>query len=163
MRVVKGVLNMSATKEKLLALLRLPRKKRIYLISFFLLLLCSIFVGLDNPTGIILGWLAITVLAIALVRSWRKPWYFLVLLAVSIIGAIILSGIYVEVAWPLASWIGGVNVTESAGWRVFHVIVSNLILLVTPVGIIVGLGGFIILCIWRLYERRHRRDAASST
>jgi hypothetical protein len=154
---------MSAIKEKLLALLRILRKKRIYVTTFVLLLLSSIIVGLDNPTGIILGWLAITVLAVALARRWRKPWYFLVLLAVSIIGAIILSGLYVEVAWPLANWIGGVNVTESAGWRVFHVIVSNLILLVTPVGILVGFSGFIILSIWRLYERRHQRDAASGT
>jgi hypothetical protein len=116
---------MSAIKEKLLALLRILRKKRIYVTTFVLLLLSSIIVGLDNPTGIILGWLAITVLAVALARRWRKPWYFLVLLAVSIIGAIIL--------------------------------------LVTPVGILVGFSGFIILSIWRLYERRHQRDAASGT
>jgi hypothetical protein len=154
---------MAGIKERLLVLLRLPRRKRIYLIIFILLLLCSIFVGLDNPTGIILGWLAIAVLAVALVRRWRKLWYFLVLLIVSFIGAIILSGLYVEVAWPLANWIGGVDVTKSTGWRVFHVIVSNLILLVTPVGIIIGFTGFIILGIWRLCQWRHRRGTTSGT
>jgi hypothetical protein len=149
-------------KARLAALLRLPRRKRIYLISFFVLLLSAIFVGLDNPTGIILGWLAVAFLAMIMVRNWRRPWYFLVLLVVSVLGAIILSGLYVEVARPLARWVGGVNFTESTGWRVFHVVISNVILLCTPVGIVMGVAGFIILGIYTLYNRR-RSPADSST
>ncbi len=154
---------MSGLKDRLLTLLRFSRRKRIYVTAFLVLLLTAIIVGLDNPTGIILGWLAVTVLAVAIVRRWRKPGYFFILLIASLLGAILLSGIYMEVARPLAEWIGGVNVAESTGWRVFHVIVSNVILLGTPVGIIIGLTGFIIMSIWRLYDWRHRRHTADNT
>jgi hypothetical protein len=149
-------------KNRLLSLLRLPRRKRIYLISFLVLLLAAIFVGLDNPTGIILGWLSMTVLLVALVRRWRKPGYFFILFLVSFLGAILLSGIYMEVARPLAQWIGGVNVADSTGWRVFHVIVSNIILLCAPVGVFFGLLGFIVMSIWSLYEWHRRRTAGGT-
>jgi hypothetical protein len=152
----------SGIKNRLLALLRLPRSKRIYLISFLVLLLTAIIVGLDNPTGIILGWLAVTVLVVAMVRKWRKPGYFFILFLVTFLGAILLSGIYMEVARPLAQWIGGANVAESTGWRVFHVIVSNIILLCAPVGVLIGLAGFIIMSIWSLYEWRRRRTAGGT-
>jgi MFS family permease len=152
----------SGLKNRLLVLLRLPRRKRIYLISFLVLLLTAIFVGLDNPTGIILGWLAVTVLVVAMVREWRKPGYFFILFLVSFLGAILLAGIYMEVAHPLAQWMGGVNVGDSTGWRVFHVIVSNIILLGAPVGIFIGLMGFIIMSIWKIYEWRQHRNAGGT-
>jgi hypothetical protein len=152
----------SGIKDRLFAILRLPRKKRIYLIAFLVLILSAIFVGLDNPTGIILGWLAVAVLIVALVRRWRNPWYFLVLLIVTFLGAILLSGLYMEVARPLAQWIGGVNVAESTGWRVFHVVISNVILLCAPVGIIIGFIGFIIMSIWNLYIWQRRRTTGGT-
>jgi MFS family permease len=152
----------TAIKNRLLALLRLPRRKRIYLISFLVLLISAIFVGLDNPTGIILGWLAVTVLAVAMVREWRKPGYFFILFLVSFLGAILLAGIYVEVAQPLAQWIGGVNMGDSTGWRIFHVVVSNIILLGAPVGVFIGLVGFIIMSIWKIYEWRQHRKASGT-
>jgi hypothetical protein len=153
----------SGLKERFMGILRLLRRTRIYVVSFLVLLLAAIFVGLDNPTGIILGWLAVTVLGVAMVRKWRKPGYFFILLVGTVLGAILLSGIYVEVAHPLAKWIGGANVSESIGWRVFHVIISNVILLCTPVGVFIGLTGFIIMIIWKIYDWRQRRRTSNST
>ena len=101
-------------------------------------------IGLDNPTGIVLGWLAVTVLLVAMVRKWRKPRYFLILLFASFLGAIFLSFLYRVVALPLAEWIGGVNATDSAAWRIFHAVISNIILLAVPIGMIFGVIGFLI-------------------
>jgi MFS family permease len=145
-------------RDKLSTLLRLPRRNRLYLVSFVILVLSAILVGLDNPTGIIIGWLAVTVLLIAMVRKWRKPWYFLILLLASFAGAIFLSFLYMVVALPLAQWIGGINATDSDAWRVFHMIISNLILLAVPIGMLFGAMGFIIMCVFRLFTlvRRHR-------
>ena len=91
-----------------------------------------------------MGWLAVTVLMVAMVRKWRKPWYFLILLLASFSGAIFLSFLHKVVALPLAEWIGGVNATESIAWRVFHVVISDIILLAIPIGMIFGVMGFII-------------------
>ncbi len=135
---------------------------RVLLALFLVLIICVVFVGLDNPTGIIIGWLAFMALFTAWVRRWRKIRYFLVLLFVSFIGAIVLSGLYVEVALPLAGWLGGVNATQSTPWRIFHVIVSNLILLFTPVGIFIGIVGGIWLGISRLVAQRNRGSAGGT-
>jgi hypothetical protein len=153
----------SKIKDKLSALLRLPRRNRLYLISFVILLLSAILVGLDNPSGIIVGWLAVTVLMVAMVRKWRKPWYFLILLLASFLGAIFLSFLYMVVALPLAQWIGGINATDSTPWRIFHVIISNLILLAVPIGMIFGVMGFIILGIFRLFTLMRRSHATGNT
>jgi len=145
-------------KDKFSGLLRFPRRNRLYMVSFIILVLSAVLVGLDNPTGIILGWLAVTVLLVAMVRKWRKPWYFLILLVGSFTGAIILSGFYQEVCKPLAELIGGINATDSIAWRIFHVIVSNVILLAVPIGMLFGVMGFIILGAFRLFTliRRSR-------
>ena len=154
---------MSKIKDKLSTLLRLPRKNRLYLISFVILLLSAILVGLDNPSGIIVGWLAVTVLMVAMVRKWRKPWYFIILFFASLFGAIFLSFLYMVVALPLTQWIGGINATDSTAWRVFHVIISNLILLAVPIGMIFGVMGFLIMGILRLFTLIRRSRATGIT
>jgi len=142
--------------QKLSALRNSRLATRVLLALFVLLVICVVLVGLDNATGIILGWMASTFLIIAVARNWRKFWYFLILLFATFLGAIFLSFLYVEVARPLAEWIGGINATQSIGWRVFHVVVSNIILLFTPVGIVIGIVGTIWLIILRLVALRHR-------
>ena len=129
---------------------------RVLLFLFAVLAICVIFVGLDNPTGIILGWLATATLLAELTRRWRKIRNFLILLFASFIGAIILSFLYMEVALPFAEWIWGIDAPQSTPWRIFHVIISNIILLLTPVGIFVGIVGTIWLVILRLVALRHR-------
>ncbi len=149
-------------KNRVLAVLRLPRN-RPYLISCLILIFAAILIGLDNPTGIIVGWLAVIVSLVALARRWWTPWYFLILVAGSFLGAIILSFLYMVVALPLAQWIGGANVTDNAAWHVFHMAISNLILLVVPMGLLFGVTGFIILGIFRLFRLIRRRNAADGT
>jgi multisubunit Na+/H+ antiporter MnhB subunit len=129
---------------------------RVLLALFLALVVCVVFVGLDNPTGIIIGWAAVTVLLAMVVRKWHKIRNFLILLLVAVVGAIFLSLIYMEVALPLAEWFGGPDATQSVPWRIFHVIISNLILLFTPPGIFIGLTGSIWLGIARLSSLRKR-------
>jgi hypothetical protein len=144
-------------KQKLSRLRNFRLATRVLLALFAALIICVIFIGLDNSTGIILGWLAAVALIMSMAHKWRKIWHFLVLLAVSFIGAIILSALYMEVALPLAGWFGGVNAPQSVAWRVFHVVVSDVILLFTPMGIIIGIVGTIWLGILRLVTLRDRR------
>jgi hypothetical protein len=150
---------MSNFQDKLKALLRLPRN-RPYLISFVIMVVAAILVGLDNPTGIILGWVAVTVALVALARKWRQPWYFLILLAVSFCGAIFLAFLDRIVALSIAKWIGGEFVTENIAWHVFDIIISNLILLAVPMGMLWGAVGFIVVGIYRLFSLIRRSRAA---
>ena len=135
---------------------------RILLILFAVLVICVIFLGLDNPTGIILGWLATVALMTQLTRRWRKIRYFIILLFASFIGAIFLSFLYVEIALPLAGWFGGVNATQSTAWRIYHMIVSNVILLFTPMSMLIGIVGIIWLGILRLAALRNRSRTGST-
>lgn len=150
----------SKIKDKLAAPLRFTRRNRLYLISFVILVLSAILVGLDNPTGIVMGWLAVIILLVAIARRWRKPWYFLILLFGSFLGAIFLSFLDRVVALSIAKWIGGVNADKSAAWHVFDMVISNIILLCAPMGILFGFMGFLITGVFRLFGLiRHSRAA----
>jgi hypothetical protein len=152
----------SKIKNRILAVLRLPRN-RPYLISFLILIFAAILLGLNNPTGIIVGWLAVSVWIIGLAHKWWTPWFFLILLVGSVIGAIILSFFYMVVAMNLAEWLGGANATESATWHVFHMVISNLILLVVPMGLLFGVTGFIGLGAFRLFRFVRRKLTSDET
>jgi len=143
-------------KQKLSILKNSRLATRVLLALFAALVICVVFVGLDNATGIILGWLATTSLIMAMAHTWRKIWYFIVLLFASFLGAIFLAFLYMEVALPLAGWVGDIDVTQSTAWRIFHLLVSNIILLVTPMGIIIGIVGSVWLGILRLVALRYR-------
>jgi hypothetical protein len=123
------------------------------------MVLAAILVGLDNPTGIILGWIAVIVALVALARKWRNPWYFLVVLATAFCSAIFLAFIYMVIAWPLAKWIGGPAVDDNAVWHVFYVIMSNLILLAVPMSLLFGALGFIVTGIIYLFNLARRPRA----
>jgi hypothetical protein len=153
---------LSKIKNRILAVVRLPRN-RPYLISFLILIFSAILIGLDNPTGIIVGWLAVSVWIVGLAHKWWTPWYFLILVAGSVIGAIIISFFYMVVAMNLAEWIGGANATESTAWHVFHMVISNLILLVVPMGLLFGATGFIVLGSFRLFRLIRRKLASNNT
>jgi len=149
-------------KNRVLAVLRLPRN-RPYLISCLILIFAAILIGLDNPTGIIVGWLAVLVSLVALARRWWTPWYFLILVVGSFLGAIIISFFYMDVALPIARWIGGANADNSNAWRVFHMVISNLILLFVPMSLLFGTVGFVVLGIFRLFRLIRRRYSAHNT
>ena len=149
---------MPAIKDRISRLLRFIQK-RPYLVSCVILVLSAILIGLDNPTGIITGWLAVIVLLVALARAWWTPWFFVILMAGSFLGAIFLSFLYMVVALPLAEWISGPDVTNSNAWRIFHMVISNLILLFVPMGLAFGAVGFVFLCLLRLFRSiRRKRD-----
>jgi len=138
-------------------------KKRPYLVSCLFLVISAILIGLDNPTGIITGWLAVIVLLVALARAWWTPWFFVILMVGSFLGAIFLSFLYMVVALPLAEWISGPDVTNSNAWRVFHMVISNLILLFVPMGLMFGAVGFVFLSLLRLFRAiRRKRDTGST-
>jgi len=148
-------------KNRVLTVLKLPRN-RPYLISFLILIFAAILIGLDNPTGIILGWAAVSVWIIGLAHRWWTPWYFLILAAGAVLGAIILSVIYMDVALPVARLVGGVNADKSTAWNVFKMIISNLILLVVPMALLFGITGFIVLGVFRLFRFIRRKFTAST-
>lgn len=129
---------------------------RILLALFTVLVVGIVLIGLDNATGIVLGWLATVALIMSMARKWRKIRYFIILLFATFLGAIFLSFLYVEVALPLAGWLGGANATQSTAWRIYHVLVSNIILLFTPMGMLIGIVGIIWLGILRLAALRKR-------
>lgn len=147
---------LSKIKNRILTLLRLPRN-RPYLISCLILVFSAILIGLDNPTGIIVGWLAVIVVLVAMARRWWTPWYFLILMVGSFLGAIFLSFLYMVVALPLAEWISGPDVANSNAWRIFHMAISNIILLFVPMGLFFGAVGFIICGIHRLFRLIRRK------
>jgi hypothetical protein len=152
----------SKIKNRILTLLRLPRN-RPYLISCLILVFSAILIGLDNPTGIIVGWLAVIVVLVAMARRWWNPWYFLILLASSFLGAILLACLYMAVALPLAEWISGPNVENSNAWRIFHMVIANLLLLFVPMGIFFGVVGSITYGVYRLFRLIRRKLSGNST
>lgn len=153
---------MPSIRNRLSSLLRLIRK-RPYLVSGVILVISAILIGLDNPTGIITGWLAVIVLLVSMSTRWWTPWYFLILMVGSFLGAIFLSFLYMVVALPLGQWISGPTVTDSNAWRVFHMVISNLILLFVPMGLMFGAIGFVLICVLRLFRLIRRKRHIDST
>ena len=152
---------MATIKERLAPVLAFLRRNRWYLIWLLALMLCIIFAGLDNPTGIVLGWAAVTILLLVLFRKWRRPLYFLIFMLATFLGAIFISLIHQEAALRLALWLGGPEATASVAWRTFHVVVSDIMLLGAPPGLFFGFFGFVIfgtVNIVKFVKRRHTAD-----
>ena len=137
-----------------------PVTTRILVSLFVLLALCVVFIGLDNVPGLILGMAAAAMLTLEFTRRWRRIRRFLFLAGGSFLASVILSGLYTEVALPLAERIGGPFATESTGWLVYHAIVSYGIFLIAPGCIVVGMAGALVLAIMRV--RAEFRDHGSA-
>ena len=103
----------------------------------FVLFVLVIVIGLNSVTGLALGLVWVTIIVLAITRRWRRIRSFLFLAAGTFLGAIVLSGLYMEVAMPLAIRIGG-------------------ILLVGAGAVIVGVGGAIVLAVSRAWTELHR-------
>lgn len=137
-------------KRILSALKRIPMLTRILLAAFCVLMIIAVIIGIDNDRGILMGWLATTVLLIEITRRWRKEWHFLLLSVGVVVGAIFLSFLHEAVVYPLVEKIGGASALQSRGLEIFHFIITDLILLFTPMGIIIGIIGAITLFFIRL-------------
>ena len=109
-----------------------------------------VFTGMDNETGIILGWLAAAVLLAELTRRWQRPLYFFILAIASFGGAVFLSFLHEEVVYPLVSWLGGAGAVDSLPMKIFHETISFIILFFRPTGIIIGILGTAVLLVVRL-------------
>jgi len=134
------------------------RRATIALFSvFFLLVLVVLVIGLNNAAGIICGNLAVGMLYIVMTRRWWRIRNFIILFFVSLLSLGILAGLYVEVIVRLAVWVGGEGAIENTAFRVVHFIVSNLILLACPSGMLVGLIGASTLGIIRLSSLRKKK------
>ena len=73
--------------KKLLILVRSRKETFILVAISFVLLICAIIVGIsDNIPGLILSYLATTVLVIALIYTWQEVKKFLILLGASFVG-----------------------------------------------------------------------------
>jgi hypothetical protein len=137
-------------KRKLAAILRISQTTRILLAVFIILVICVIFMGLDNATGLATGWLATLTLLAAFTYRWRKIRYFLILSAASFIGAVILAFLHEEVVLPLTKWIGGADALQSAPIEIYHQITSMIIFFFGPMGILAGVIGAVVLSFFRV-------------
>ena len=104
----------------------------------------------------VLGYLATTVLFVAMTYTWRKIRNFIILFFVSLLGIFFLSFLYMEVIYRFAYVIGGVNALQSTFIIVINMIISNVILFAGPVGMLVGIVGSLVLFVRRIRDRALR-------
>ena len=142
---------------------RIPVLTRILLAVFLLLAISLVFIGMNNETGVIVGWLAAAVLLAELTRRWRKPLYFFILGVGSFAGVIFLAFLHEEVVYPLVDWLGGTGAIQSLPLKIFHEAVSFIILFFGPTGIVIGILGAAVLLIIRLVNRFNSRKALGKT
>jgi hypothetical protein len=139
------------------------RRATIALFSvFFLLVLVVLVIGLNNVAGIICGNLAVGILYLVMTRHWRRMRSFVILFFACVFCVVLLSAIYVEVIIRLAVWIGGEGAVDNMVFRVVHFIVSNVILLACPSGMLVGIIGASTLGIIRLFSLRKEKTASGT-
>jgi len=130
-------------KRLLAAWQRIPILSYVLVGAFIALMIIALFIGIDSDRGVLVGWLGIIILLTEITRRWRKEWQFLLLIAGAIIGAIILSALHEVVVDS--------NSTLQNWWQnSFHAIVTDIILLFTPMAIIYGIIGAVTLFIVRL-------------
>ena len=137
-------------KRLLATLKRIPVLSYALVGAAVIIIIIAAIIGIDSDRGVLVGWIGIILLLTELTRRWRKEWHFLLLVAGAFIGAIILSGLYEAAIYPLVEKIGGASAVQSRGLEIFHDILTDILLLVTPIAIIYGILGAITLFTLRL-------------
>jgi hypothetical protein len=132
---------------------RLKILRRILLAAFFALLLAILFIGLRISVGYILGSLAAISLVVALTCRWQKIKNYLLMILITVLVAIFVSMVYVEVISRVVAAVFGEGAFESTGWRVFDMLISNILLFFVPACIFVGIGGSLVLYTRRVIDR----------
>ncbi len=125
------------------ALKRIPIFTVIFLTAFIGIIIVALIIGIDSDRGVLVGWLAVIILLIGVTRRWRKEWQYLLLIAGAFIGAIILSALHDLV-------LNGGSVPQNWWGNAFHAVITDVILLFTPMAIIYGIIGAITIFIVRL-------------
>lgn len=143
---------------KRVTLKSVPLLTRILLALFLALAITVVFLGLDNAAGIITGMIAASMLVIEFTRRWRSIRKFIYLAVGTFVVAVVISGLYMELAGPLALRIGGPDALQGSAWQVFSIILSDTMLLVGPGCIVIGWAGAIVLSTIRFYRwlQKHR-------
>ena len=131
-------------------------KTRIMVPVVFVLLVLVVIIGLNSVTGLALGLVAVTIIMFSITHHWRRIRNFLFLAGGTFLGAIILSGIFMEIAMPLAVRVGGQAALSSTPWKIFQAFVSDSILLIGASAMIVGVGGAIVLAVSRAWMELRR-------
>jgi hypothetical protein len=152
--------NLTIMKSKIFSPGAWSLSTRIMVPALFVLVVWIVIIGLNNVIGLALGITAVAIVVLAITRRWRRIRSYLFLAGGTFLGAIILSGIYMEVARPLAIRIGGQAALDSTPWKIFQAIVSDGILLIGASAIIIGIVGAIVLAVARAWTDL-RRPAAT--
>jgi hypothetical protein len=137
-------------KITLAAWKRIPILTLVLLAMFVALIIVALIIGIDSDRGVLVGWLGIIMLLIEITRRWQKEWQFLLLIVGAIIGAIILSGLHEII-------VGSDSIIQNWWLNFFHALITDIILLFTPMAIIYGIIGVITLLIIRLVTLRRKR------
>lgn len=153
---------MPKVKEKLSALGRVWRQGRVSWVLAALLVIGVIFLGLHD-TGLILGYLATTIIIVELTHRWRKIRYFIFLFVASFLSAIFLAFLHEEVVSPLVRLFTGAAAVQSRGFRIFSDAVSLAIIFAGVMGVVIGMAGTLILGIIRLVRLRNRGRPEANT
>lgn len=153
---------MQKTKKILSALVRYWQRYHLALIIAAILIICIIFIGLHD-LGMILGYVATTIIMLELTYRWRKIRYFIFLLFGSFLGIILLSFLHEEVVSPLVRILLGTGALNSTEFHIFSDAVSIMIIFIGLMGIIIGIVGTAVLGIFRLIDLKNRNGTADST
>jgi hypothetical protein len=154
---------MIGLKDRAIVLLRSRPGTRLLLALFAVLVAGVIFVGLKDPPGYILGYLATAVIFFLMVRGWRSARNFVILVLATVVSCILISGLYVEVVTRIAEWAWGPGVADRTPMRIIEAIITYLLLFGVPVGLAFGIGGAIIVGIRRLLRSRVHEPVTHDT
>jgi hypothetical protein len=127
--------------------MKFGRTTGVLLVTGCVSLIAAAFVGVsDNPPGIALCYLGVTLIVLAIVHRWRSAKKFLLLMGGSLIGGLLsvllhnflyalaqLSVEYAVLRYPL---------------EFLHGLFFIIAVLVSPPAILIGALGSIVLCIW---------------
>jgi hypothetical protein len=131
---------------------RIPILTLVLLTCFIALMAVAFVIGIDSDRGVLVGWLGIIFLLTEITRRWRKEWQFLLLIAGSIIGSILLSGLHELV-------ISNDSVVQG-WWQIFfHALITDIILLFVPMAVIYGVLATITTFIIRLASLRRKKES----
>ena len=140
----------------------IPLLTRILLALFLIFTIAVVIIGLDDVPGFFLGIAAATTITVELTRRWRSIRKFIFLAVGTFFIALTISGLYMELAEPLALHIGGPGALESSGWQIFSVILSDIMLLFGTGCIVVGWCGALVLSIIKLRRWWYKKRATNS-
>ena len=141
--------------RKLSTLIRSNHRTSALLVVFCALVICTVIFSIDRITGIISGYLATIVLAIALTYNWRKISMFLILLVLSAVGFFVLAFLHEVIYVPKNP--GDAITLQRFMMELFHIPVSIIVAFVCPVGFSVGVVGCVKLWLGRGKDRDIKR------